>query len=157
MCIVKYIYVTPKSSAFVLIFKFWQCSNYISSIIHLYLYSHAYICIQSRTILINIFLNFSDTDLVCRHCSLKLPNVVETIINHCKLCKSLPRKNRTFNYMCIFCTFHTVHKFRMTDHMRNNHMGDKPFMCTYCPFSSGKLSLIKQHVREKHNIELIEG
>lgn len=98
----------------------------------------------------------SDTEMSCRHCSLKLPNSVETIINHCKLCKSMPRKNRTFNYSCIFCAYHTYHKFGMRAHMKD-HMGEKPYMCSFCSFSCGTLPMVRAHIREKHNIELVEG
>jgi hypothetical protein len=85
-------------------------------------------------------------DLVCQFCQVSLEFNTERILSHCKECKIPIRPDRSFSYVCSFCNYHSHDSGRMRAHIRS-HIGDKPFKCDHCSYSSAqKCHLIRHSV-----------
>lgn len=90
------------------------------------------------------------TEIMCRHCKLRLSmSTLDNILDHCKMCQSMQKK---FSYQCYQCEYETKYRNDMRKHVRR-YIGDMPFLCSYCDFKSvtkgNMLIHIRKHTGEK--------
>uniref|UniRef100_A0A8D8SLP2 RE1-silencing transcription factor A n=2 Tax=Cacopsylla melanoneura TaxID=428564 RepID=A0A8D8SLP2_9HEMI len=98
-----------------------------------------------------IFIIVHFTDLItCKHCYLTLSNENVSLLHHCKSCNHVLRTDTSFNYVCLFCEYHTHNAGHMSRHIRM-HMGEKPFKCTHCTYRSSQKENVVSHIRIKHS------
>uniref|UniRef100_A0A8D9AVV1 Zinc finger protein 711 n=1 Tax=Cacopsylla melanoneura TaxID=428564 RepID=A0A8D9AVV1_9HEMI len=89
-------------------------------------------------------------DVVCVHCNCVLKKDSEFLINHCRYCELMPRLNKTFNYVCWACTYHTYNNHNMMRHVRK-HLDEKPFKCSFCNYRCRDRSHLKTHQLSRHS------
>lgn len=84
------------------------------------------------------------TDLFCQYCEIPLDCNTEQLLCHTKECLKPLRPDKSFSYVCSFCFYRTHDSGRMRSHIRS-HIGDKPFKCTDCNYSSSQKCHLIRH------------
>lgn len=86
----------------------------------------------------------------CKYCKIKLePCNNAELVKHCQECSEMPRHDKSYNYLCFLCNYHTYNRSHMKYHIRK-HTGEKPYNCSYCSFKSTQLSALTNHVKTMH-------
>lgn len=100
--------------------------------------------------LTNIY--FTDVEIeinLCQFCDMVISNNAKELLVHSRTCKYARRPDKSYNFVCYYCSYHT----RKSDHMRDHimrHTGEKPFQCDYCNYKSLKKQNLDTHVRINH-------
>ncbi|KAL1452001.1 hypothetical protein WDU94_006321, partial [Cyamophila willieti] len=92
---------------------------------------------------------FSDSVILCTHCTEPLPVLADTLFVHTKNCESVLRPDKSYTYVCFMCNYSTYHSDNMKRHIRR-HTGDKPFKCAYCPEFFSLQQSLKWHILTEH-------
>uniref|UniRef100_A0A8D9E5G8 Zinc finger protein 711 n=1 Tax=Cacopsylla melanoneura TaxID=428564 RepID=A0A8D9E5G8_9HEMI len=85
----------------------------------------------------------------CFYCNGFLMRNAELLLNHCKTCTAMSRPSKNFYYMCYTCPYHTINNSNMMGHIRK-HLGEKPFKCPHCDYSSTFLYNLRTHQKVRH-------
>ncbi|XP_026683696.1 zinc finger protein 64 homolog, isoforms 3 and 4-like [Diaphorina citri] len=108
------------------------------------------ICILFKVIhTISIALFFFSDFVICQYCLTSLPKSIELILDHCKKCHFSQRIDFNHLYTCVLCQYHSNSRYNMRFHIRV-HLGERPFKCLQCPYSSTQVSNLKSHMQIKH-------
>uniref|UniRef100_A0A8D9AXP2 C2H2-type domain-containing protein n=1 Tax=Cacopsylla melanoneura TaxID=428564 RepID=A0A8D9AXP2_9HEMI len=82
-----------------------------------------------KSLLIPIFHISSETETcICRYCFIQCEWNTEALLSHGKRCPGVSRTDKTHNYVCVFCEYHSYYSGHVRGHLRS-HIGDKPFKC----------------------------
>uniref|UniRef100_A0A8D9E2M2 RE1-silencing transcription factor n=1 Tax=Cacopsylla melanoneura TaxID=428564 RepID=A0A8D9E2M2_9HEMI len=85
----------------------------------------------------------------CQYCHLNLAKDTNVIVNHSKVCHYPTRSNSSSSFVCIFCSYYTAFRHCMRDHVRK-HIGDKPFVCPFCPYTATQKAHLTVHIKVRH-------
>lgn len=89
----------------------------------------------------------------CLHCQSFQTFNLNDILEHCKICPSMPRPNiYKCKYVCYMCPYHAYQVVQMRAHIFS-HMGEKPYKCNLCDFSCTLKSNLNKHLRIKHHLD----
>lgn len=92
----------------------------------------------------------------CHHCRNNILMVTEDLLNHSEYCHAANRPVKNYKYCCYCCSYHTQHRPNMRRHIRK-HIGDKPFSCIYCSYTSTEKVRITKHIDVMHKSCLLEN
>lgn len=102
---------------------------------------------------INFFLNFflfAGFVHSCSYCKKFQTTNMDHILEHCKVCSSMPRPNPyKCKFVCHMCSYGTYHKALMQSHIFS-HMGEKPFKCLVCDYSCTLKTNLSKHLQNAH-------
>lgn len=98
------------------------------------------------------FFDVTDEEIeinLCQFCQgFVLKNAKELLV-HSKTCKYASRPDRSYNFVCYCCPYHTYKSDHMRDHIMR-HTGERPFQCDKCDFKSSRKNSVNIHMRVKH-------
>lgn len=102
------------------------------------------------------FTDFSEfSDFYCRHCLKEIPHDEEMRICHSRVCPAVARIDKSFKYICLWCSYHTYRNAHMKNHFRG-HTGEKPFMCPVCKNLFRRKSYLQTHLTKVHLINSVD-
>lgn len=87
----------------------------------------------------------------CVHCHTWLRKDAEYMLQHSRTCEGFNRLNRSYNYVCFSCDYHSDKNCNMIGHIRK-HLGEKPFQCFYCSYSTSYVGDLKKHEKIRHSL-----
>uniref|UniRef100_A0A8D8LSA1 Zinc finger protein 518B n=1 Tax=Cacopsylla melanoneura TaxID=428564 RepID=A0A8D8LSA1_9HEMI len=77
---------------------------------------------------------------------------MEDIFTHSKTCEGVDRKDISFTFVCIQCSYHSRQRNHFERHFRR-HTDEKPFRCEHCEYKSPREDHMTSHKRRKHLLE----
>lgn len=99
---------------------------------------------------IDIFIIFADFNF-CLHCKNFSSSEVNALLDHCKNCSFMHRPDLfRYKFICYGCKYFTYSRTNMKSHVMT-HLGNKPYRCTLCSFSSSQPSNLKTHLKNVHS------
>uniref|UniRef100_A0A8D8YFI3 RE1-silencing transcription factor A n=1 Tax=Cacopsylla melanoneura TaxID=428564 RepID=A0A8D8YFI3_9HEMI len=94
--------------------------------------------------------NSQETELcICQCCSIECKNNTEALLSHGKTCPGVSRTDKSYNYVCVFCEYHSYQSGHVRGHLRS-HIGDKPFKCQFCDYAASRSDQVLTHLKIKH-------
>ncbi|KAL1451562.1 hypothetical protein WDU94_005923 [Cyamophila willieti] len=94
---------------------------------------------------------FVVADQLCSHCKSFSSSSINDWIEHCKSCTLMPRPDAfRYKYVCYACTYFTYNIGNIKRHL-NIHLGEKPYTCHLCEYSSRESQSLKIHVKKYHS------
>lgn len=107
--------------------------------------------------IIQVFIYFSDEEIelnLCQFCDEIVPLNTKDLLMHGKTCEYASRLDKSYNYVCYRCSYHT----RKADHMRDHimrHTGEKPFQCYFCNYRVLRKQNLNTHIKINHTWEIL--
>lgn len=86
----------------------------------------------------------------CQYCDVIVTKNAKALLVHSKTCTHAPRPDRSYNFVCYSCPYHTYKSDHMRDHIMT-HTGERPYQCGQCNFRSSRKNSVIVHFRVKHS------
>lgn len=99
------------------------------------------------------FLNSTGPEIeinFCQYCDVIVTKNAKALLVHSKTCTQAQRPDRSYNFVCYSCPYHTYKSDHMRDHIMT-HTGERPYQCGQCNFRSSRKNSVIVHFRVKHS------
>ncbi|XP_026688620.1 zinc finger protein 271-like [Diaphorina citri] len=118
------------------------------------LQTHKRIRHSSSTVVYIVSFRWISEVILCVYCCKLLTKNAEILLHHCKTCFAMERLGVSYNYMCFTCEYHTNNNHNMLRHVRK-HLGEKPYKCSQCDYSSSGVTNLKTHEKIRHGKRML--